>query len=210
MRDGETFVRTFAVSGDPAKDRRAAFGSLALPADQIDPSLNRDLGDGGRIVAGVEFDASDRIVAYHILRDAPGTLFGMIGQAVRVLAREVLHVFDQLFPGQVRGISWLAPVLLKLADFDAASDAMLMTLKVQSLMTGFVRDAEGGTAGFEATDGSLNVSLKPGAMRVLPYGAEVEFSQPGQGLSQAVEFVKGQQREIAVGVGLTYTNGLLA
>ena len=75
----------------------------------------------------------------------------MVGQAVRVPAREVLHVFDQLFPGQVRGISWLAPVLLKLADFDAASDAMLMTLKVQSLMTGFVRDAEGGTAGFEAT-----------------------------------------------------------
>jgi len=123
---------------------------------------------------------------------------------VRVPVREVLHIFDQLFPGQVRGISWLAPILLKLADFDAASDAMLMTLKVQSLMTGFVRDAEGGTAGFEATDGSVNVSLEPGAMRVLPFGAEVEFSQPGQGLSQAVEFVKGQQREIAVGVGLTY------
>ena len=203
VRDGEAFVRTFAVD-DPAEDRRAAFGSLALPADQIDPSLTRDLGNGARIVAGVEFDASDRIVAYHILPDAPGTPFGMIGQAVRVPAREVLHVFDQLFPGQVRGISWLAPILLKLADFDAASDAMLMTLKVQSLMTGFVRDAEGGTAGFESTDGSLNVSLEPGAMRVLPFGAEVEFSQPGQGLSQAVEFVKGQQREIAVGVGLTY------
>ena len=203
LRDGEAFVRTFAVD-DPAEDRRAAFGSLALPADQIDPSLTRDLGNGARIVAGVEFDASDRIVAYHILPDAPGTPFGMIGQAVRVPAREVLHVFDQLFPGQVRGISWLAPILLKLADFDAASDAMLMTLKVQSLMTGFVRDAEGGTAGFESTDGSLNVSLEPGAMRVLPFGAEVEFSQPGQGLSQAVEFVKGQQREIAVGVGLTY------
>lgn len=166
--------------------------------------MTRDLGNGARVVAGVEFDASDRIVAYHILPDAPGTPFGLIGQAVRVPAREVLHVFDQLFPGQVRGISWLAPILLKLADFDAASDAMLMTLKVQSLMTGFVRDSEGGTAGFESTDGSLNVSLEPGAMRVLPFGAEVEFSQPGQGLSQAVEFVKGQQREIAVGVGLTY------
>ncbi len=203
VRDGEAFVRTFAVD-DPAEDRRAAFGSLALPADQIDPSLTRDLGNGGRIIAGIEFNANDRVVAYHILPDAPGTPFGMVGQAVRVPAREVLHVFDQLFPGQVRGISWLAPILLKLADFDAASDAMLMTLKVQSLMTGFVRDAEGGTAGFESTDGSLNVSLEPGAMRVLPFGAEVEFSQPGQGLSQAVEFVKGQQREIAVGVGLTY------
>ena len=127
VRDGEAFVRTFAVD-DPAEDRRAAFGSLALPADQIDPSLTRDLGNGARIVAGVEFDASDRIVAYHILPDAPGTPFGMVGQAARVPAREVLHVFDQLFPGQVRGISWLAPILLKLADFDAASDAMLMTL----------------------------------------------------------------------------------
>ena len=204
VRDGEAFIRTSVGGGDADGSGRAAFGSLALPADQIDPSLTRDLGNGARIVAGVEFDASDRIVAYHILPDAPGTPFGMVGQAVRVPAREVLHVFDQLFPGQVRGISWLAPVLLKLADFDAASDAMLMTLKVQSLMTGFVRDAEGGTAGFESTNGSLNVSLEPGAMRVLPFGAEVEFSQPGQGLSQAVEFVKGQQREIAVGVGLTY------
>ncbi len=203
VRDGEAFIRT-SFGGDPEGDRRAAFASLALPADQIDPSLTRDLGNGGRIIAGIEFDVGDRIVAYHILPDAPGTPFGMVGQAVRVPAREVLHVFDQLFPGQVRGISWLAPILLKLADFDAASDAMLMTLKVQSLMTGFVRDAEGGTAGFESTDGSLNVSLEPGAMRVLPFGAEVEFSQPGQGLSQAVEFVKGQQREIAVGVGLTY------
>ncbi len=204
VRDGEAFVRTFAVSGNPAEDGRAAFVSLALPADQINANLTRDLGNGGRIVAGIEFDASDRIVAYHILPDAPGTPFGLIGQAVRVSAREVLHVYDQLFPGQVRGISWLAPILLKLADFDAASDAMLMTLKVQSLMTGFVRDAEGGTAGFESEAGSLNVSLEPGAMRVLPFGAEVEFSQPGQGLSQAVEFLKGQQREIAVGVGLTF------
>jgi lambda family phage portal protein len=204
VRDGEAFIRTSVSGSDADGSGRGAFSSVALPADQIDPSLTRDLGNGARIVAGVEFDANDRIVAYHILPDAPGTPFGLIGQAVRVPAREVLHVFDQLFPGQVRGMSWLAPVLLKLADFDAASDAMLMTLKVQSLMTGFVRDAEGGTAGFESTDGSLNVSLEPGAMRVLPFGAEVEFSQPGQGLSQAVEFVKGQQREIAVGVGLTY------
>lgn len=203
VRDGEAFIRT-SFGGDTEGDRRAVFVALALPADQINPSLTRDLGNGRRIIAGIEFDAGDQIAAYHILPDAPRTPFGMVGQAVRVPAREVLHVFDQLFPGQVRGISWLAPILLKLADFDAASDAMLMTLKVQSLMTGFVRDAEGGTAGFESTDGSLNVSLEPGAMRVLPFGAEVEFSQPGQGLSQAVEFVKGQQREIAVGCGLTY------
>ena len=203
VRDGEAFIRT-SFGGDPEGDRRAAFASLALPADQIDPSLTRDLGNGGRIIAGIEFDAGDRIVAYHILPDAPGTPFGLIGAPVRVLASDVIHVFDRLFPGQTRGISWLAPVLLKLADFDLASDAMLKSLQVQSLMTGFIRDAEGGTAGFEAASGEVNVSLEPGAMRVLPFGSEVEFSTPGQGLAQAVEFVKGQQREIASGVGLTY------
>jgi len=83
VRDGEAFVRTSAVSGFPAEERRVAFGCQALPADQIDPSLTRDLGDGGRIVAGVEFDASDRIVAYHILPDAPRTPFGLIGHPWR-------------------------------------------------------------------------------------------------------------------------------
>lgn len=133
----------------------------------------------------------------------PGTPFGLIGQAGRVPAHDVRHVYDQLFPLQMRGMSWLAPILLKLSDFDAASGAMLMMLKVQGLMTGVVRGAKGGTAGFEPTDGSLNVSLEPSPIRVLPYGAEVEFSQPGQGLSQAAEFVKGQQREITIGVGRT-------
>ena len=203
VRDGEAVIRT-SFGGDPEGDRRAAFASLALPADQIDPSLTRDLGNGGRIITGIEFDALDRIVSYHILPDAPGTPFGLIGAPVRVPASDVIHVFDRLFPGQTRGISWLAPVLLKLADFDLASDAMLKSLQVQSLMTGFIRDAEGGTAGFEAASGEVNVSLEPGAMRVLPFGSEVEFSTPGQGLAQAVEFVKGQQREIASGVGLTY------
>ena len=205
VRDGEAFIRT-SVGGvmRPDGSRRAVFVASALPADQIDPSLTRDLGNGGRIIAGIEFDADDQIVAYHVLPDAPGTPFGLIGAPVLVPASDVLHVFDRLFPGQTRGISWLAPVLLKLADFDLASDAMLKSLQVQSLMTGFIRDAEGGTAGFEAASGEVNVSLEPGAMRVLPFGSEVEFSTPGQGLAQAVEFVKGQQREIASGVGLTY------
>ena len=206
VRDGGAFIRTsvggFGLPSDGS--RRAVFVASALTADQIDPSLTCDLGDGGRIIAGVEFDAGDQIVAYDILPDAPGMPFDLIGAPVRVSASDVLHVFDRLFPGQTRGISWLAPVLLKLADFDLASDAMLKSLQVQSLMTGFIRDAEGDTAGFEAASGEVNVSLEPGAMRLLPFGSEVEFSTSGQGLAQTVEFVKGQQREIASGVGLTY------
>jgi len=198
VRDGEAFVRI-------GLDADGGVRLTALPADQVDPSLSRDLGGGARIVAGVEFDGEDRIVAYHILPEAPGTPFGGWGAPVRVPARDVLHVFDPLFPGQVRGLSWLAPVLLKLRDRDDLSDAMLTQQKVAALMTGFVRDLDGSLGGFEGEreGGDINVALEPGAMRVLPPGADVSFTAPGRGLTQAVEFLRAQDREIAAGVGLT-------
>jgi len=198
-RDGESFVQI--ITG--------ADGTLRLkviPADQVDPSLTRELPGGGRIVSGIEFDAADQVVAFHVLREAPGAPFSTFGEAVRIPSADMLHVFDPLFPGQVRGLSWLAPVLLKLRDRDEASDALLMQLKTASLITGFVRDPEGGAAGLggEEEGGQINVSLEPGAMRILPPGADVTFSNPGTGLAQAVEFLRAQDREIAAGVGLTF------
>lgn len=51
VRDGEAFIRTSVGLGLPDGDRRAGLGSVArraavLPADQIDPSLTRVLGNG--------------------------------------------------------------------------------------------------------------------------------------------------------------------
>lgn len=191
VRDGEALVRlSWADDG---------LRLVHLQPEQLDTSRHGDTGNGGRIEAGVEFDA-DRIVAYHILPEASG-----LHPAHRIPAADVLHIFDRLFPGQVRGISWLAPVLLKMRDRDEASDALLMQLKTAALLTGFVRDVEGGAAGFgDAVDGAVNLALEPGAMRVLPPGAEVTFSNPGPGPSQSIEFLRAQDREIAVGLGLTF------
>lgn len=199
VRDGEAFVQLIPGEGGELRLKQ-------IPADQVDPSLTRELGNGARIVAGIEYDAAENVVAYHVLREAPGAPFSTFGEAVRVPASDMIHVFDRLFPGQVRGLSWLAPVLGKLRDRDEASDALLMQLKVSSLMTGFIRDPEGGAAGFEdgAQGAAVNVSLEPGAMRILPPGADVTFSNPGTGLSQAVEFLRAQDREIAAGTGLTF------
>lgn len=199
VRDGEAFLRIQISSSGEIRLK-------PILADQVDPSLSRDLGGGARIVAGVEFDAEDEIVAYHVLPEAPGTLFVTYSAAVRVPARDMIHIFDPIFPGQVRGLSWLAPVLLKLRDRDEASDALLMQLKTASLITGFIRDPDGSFAGFDGQqdDSAINVALEPGAMRILPQGADVTFSNPGQGLTQAADFLRAQDREIAAGVGLTF------
>lgn len=93
VRDGEAFLRI--LSGPDG------FRLSLLPADQIDPAKNVDLGNGARIIAGVEFDAEDRVIAYHVLRDAPGSTFVTFADSVRVPAGEMLHIFDQHHAGQV-------------------------------------------------------------------------------------------------------------
>lgn len=198
VRDGESFIRLL-----PGRDE---FRLSVLHAEQIDPSHSINQRNGARILSGIEYDAEDRVTAYHIFPDPPSAPFARVGNRIRLPADDILHVFDQLHPGQTRGLSWLVPVLLKLADYDAASDAMLMNLKVQSLFAGFITDPEGGSAGFDesASPGTADLSLEPGAMRLLPPGADVRFSQPGAGLSQQSDFMRGQLREIATGTGLMY------
>jgi hypothetical protein len=81
-----------------------------------------------------------------------------------------------------------------------------MQLKTAILLTGFVRDPEGGSAGLEGTvrGDALDVSLEPGAMRILPPGADVTFTSPAHGLTQAVDFLRSQDRQTAAGAGITF------
>ena len=93
------------------------------------------------MVAGVEFAANGTRRAYHFRPQRPTDLFPTAQEAVRVPAEDVIHVFRQLGPGQVRGISQLAPVLLTVSELDQALDAMLVGLKISSMFAGFVTDA---------------------------------------------------------------------
>jgi capsid protein len=67
--------------------------------------------------------------------------------------------------GQVRGISWLAPVVLPANEFDQILDALLAGVKVAAMHAGFLTDVNG-TAGepYAGTEegGVMNVGLEPG------------------------------------------------
>ena len=86
---------------------------------------NRFIGTGGRpcrcaltgcpfVVQGVEFDALGRRRAYWLYPVHPGEV-AMFRRASLtsqpVPAASVLHLFDRLRPGQVRGVPWFAPVM---------------------------------------------------------------------------------------------------
>ncbi|MAQ36128.1 MAG: phage portal protein, partial [Thioclava sp.] len=173
------------------------------PAEALDESDTRDMGDGGYVVAGVEFAANGTRRAYHFRPQRPTDLFPTAQESIRVPAEDVIHIFRQLGPGQVRGISQLAPILLTVNELDQALDAMLVGLKISSMFAGFVTDTTNmGGAGdaFPEADGG-DISLEPGVVRVLPGGTDIKFAAPEQA-KESIAFAKLTLGQIAAGLGV--------
>ncbi len=175
-----------------------------LPAEQIAEDETRDLGGGAFIASGIEFNASGQRVAYWIRPASPVQTFQTWAPPVRVDAADVLHLMRPVGAGQVRGVSWLAPILLKISDLDIATDGILKGIQTAAMFAGFLEDANGTTQlPFEGEkDGdALDVSLEPGAMRRLPPGYKVNFSQPQQAQG-SIEFLTTQIEAISAGLGV--------
>jgi lambda family phage portal protein len=203
VESGESFARLrFAEAGD---DPPLAID--ILDREQVPTELHREVGAGARIRAGIEFDAAGRRVAYHCYRHRPGdALAPMAFDTVRVPAADMLHLFQPLAAGQLRGITWLAPILLRLHELDQYEDAALVKAKVAALFTGFIRDPDGTVAGLNngsAVNGVLNVGMEPGSLIPLPPGADIQFSDPADPGDYGA-FVKNHLRAIAAGLGVPY------
>lgn len=194
--DGESFLQV--IPGEDGPRLRL------LPPELIDESMTREIGGGAVIVQGVEFDSDGRRVAYHVLPYRPHDQFASYAPPVRVPAEEILHIMKPLAAGQVRGISWLAPVILSASDFDQLCDALLMGAKVAAMHAGFLTDLNG-TAGapYDGTEtgGIMDSGLEPGTLKRLPVGMDVKFNTPGQ-LTEIGAFLRLQLQQLAAGLGL--------
>lgn len=176
-----------------------------LDAEQLDPATSRDINGGRRIIAGVELDANGSRLAYHLLPDPPSLPFVRALDAVRVPAETVCHVFRPEVPGAVRGVSWFAPVMLRLHDLDAAHDAQLVRQKVAALLAGFIVTPDGSVP-FEGAPqaGNLDGGLEPGVLKALQPGQDVRFSDPAKVGAEVIDFLRITAREIASGLGVPY------
>ena len=121
-------------------------------------------------------------------------------------ADRVLHLFERLRPGQVRGVPWFAPVMLKLRDLDAYDEAELVRKKIEACFAAFVTGVQDeetlGKARTEA-DGSRIETFEPGMIEYLEPGRDVKFASPSASGGYA-EYMRLQLHAIAAGVGLTY------
>lgn len=187
-----------------------------LEPDFIDTSQHRRLttADGrpaGRIVRGIEFDLLGRRTAYWLYREHPGAenstnTSALFRRSVRVPASEILHVYKAGRPGQVRGVSWYASVLLTFKDFDEFTDATLVKQKIAACLTAIVTDPDGANTpiGETSTDQGKESwdMLEPGLIMSAPPGRDVNVINPPS-VKEFPEYKAATQQQIAAGLGVT-------
>lgn len=210
---GEVFVRL--------RPRLLTDGlSVPLQLQVLEPEMcphtyDAVLPSGNRIRAGIEFDGIGRRIAYHFYASRPGDLEDFnVSLLRRIPAENVIHLFDPLRAGQLRGLPLLTPALVRLWELDKFDDATLLRHQLANLFVGFIKTQ--GTA----SDTSINpmtgeeaevdnedrpmVALEPGTMQQLDPGDEVEFAKPQDPAQTYPEFMRQQLLAVSAATGVPY------
>lgn len=189
-----------------------------LPLDKTEPY------GGNRIIAGVEFTPIDDVAAYWLYREHPGELFAtgrFPGTPERIEARDILHVFEALEPGQVRGEPPFAGGIVRAHALDVHDFAQLERQKVGALYSGWFEENEEGRPRMppgakegedeegldddEADeDGALDVTWRAGQIGWAPSGFKFTQTTPPQLTNEYEAFQKTHHRALAGCGRVTY------
>lgn len=178
-----------------------------LEADHLDLAYNDLSQEGNEIRYGIEWKDGRRH-KYWISSDHPGEAFLTSGDTRRIpfAAHDMIHVFRPLRPGQARGLSWLASIIVKLREIDIYDDAEVVRKKAAALWGGFIYSdtpVTDRTLGGQKQS-ATSIRLEPGTFPVLKNGQKISFSQTADVGNNYLSFMQTQFRQVARGWGLTY------
>jgi lambda family phage portal protein len=182
----------------------------------LDLDSHADLPSGHYIRSGKEFDAIGRPVAWWCYREHPGDADASgasLSNLTRVPVSEMLHMYEPQRIGQIRGVSDLATVLVKLRSLTNLDDAVLTRQELANLFAMFitrppagapVMDPLTGLPVQQGSDGSPWLGLQPGISQELAPGEDVRFSEPPDAGANYADFSRQQHLGVAAGWGTPY------
>jgi len=207
-------MRTVVESGAclVRRRRRRANDNLPIPMqlqvlepDFLDKTRDTLIGNNGnRIIEGIEFDKRGRRVAYWLYREHPGSnLSWSTHTSVRVPAEDILHVYNVLRPGQVDGVPWGSPCIIRMRDLDEYEDAHLLRQKIAACFTAFVHDSNLDDLSNDENEQDRIDRVEPGMIEYLSPGKSVTFGDP-PAVQGYKEHTSVSLQSIAAGFGITY------
>lgn len=212
-------MRSMAESGEclvRMRSRRPEDGlPIPLQLQVIEPDLLVDdlsgiatiqlsgTDTGNQIQRGIEYDSLGRRVAYYLYKVHPGAdLINLSpSQYSRVPAEEIIHLYRKDRPGQQRGVSWLASVIVTLRELGIFEDAYLKRQQISNLFAGFIYSDDPSAMSDELADEIPD--LQPGTLYLMKDGRRIEFSNPPPA-GEDPAFRDSCLRRVAAGLGITF------
>lgn len=211
-RDGEMLIELVYNSR-----YRDGFALNPLEADMLDDTLNTVYRDtGNQIRMGVEVDNYGAAVAYHMFTQHPGDPGWFHEKSNkryrRVSANRVIHVYEQLRPGQTRGEPPASAAILGVKMLDGYREAEVTARRIQASTMGFFKRSLPGAGQIDAMADRMvegeeqpefEVDLAPGTFKTMPDGYEFEKFE-SQGATTDYQQFEGQvKKDIAMGLNVS-------
>ena len=210
-------ARIWAVDGEVVlrKYRGPEYGPHAfrlqvIDSDRLDDLKNERLSNGGAIAMGIEYDAVQRPVAYHILKRKPADWErGYSRESERIPAEEILHLYLPEHAEQGRGVPWMYAAMMELVHLGAFEEAAVIAARVGASQMGVIQSPDGGEqlVGDSKTEqGNPQIEAEPGTFPMLPPGYEIAGWNPKYPDAAVGPFLKSCLRGVAGGLGVAYHN----
>lgn len=186
-------------------DRRAStpikLRMLAISPDRLDTPYQM-FGDPD-VVMGIKLDEAGGPVSYYISEPSHvGPYRYMTGKFTKVDASQIVHVFESVEPGQVRGIPWLASSLRSISHSDSFDRETIEAARSAALL-GVTLETQQGVTGPEdwvQTTGKIQIPTRSMTYVAPGYTAkQIQSSHPG---NNYIDFQHEQFRKIGRPVGM--------
>jgi lambda family phage portal protein len=131
------------------------------------------------------------------------------GEDEKDLGTQILHSYEELFPGQLRGVPWLSPAMGRLKDLKDFVYANLVAEQVAACHSAFITGVTDPVVLAEQGRSRSNLEdLSPGTIQYLADGEGVAFSDPARPGTTLAPYVEWALHGVAA--ALRYPYELLA
>lgn len=190
-----------------------------LESEYLDNTKNFVQPNGNRVQQGIEFDPRTRLrEAYHLFREHPGDTFmaAVDGsyQVDRIPAADVRIMYEPQRPGQIRGVPWITPILVRAKMLDDYEDAERQRKRTESSIPLIVKantqvgeaSENNGSSLFPTltdADGRMVEAVQAGLVAYMRDGSGVEVLKPVDAMGYS-PYKRTELQSIAAGARSTY------